>query len=841
MAIPAIRYTNTFETELSYLTTSTYTINLRDATIGADLDLDFCTDDRGFVIDYPVEDTFFEDVIKGSSCTVGFLIEDSAQEAFINTLAVDQEGNYFIEILKNDILFWRGVVVQDESEKENRAFPYIFEITAIDGISELKTNRTPITLSGPKIGILPLNEFHTALQTIIFALNQTRTAILYENDRPFLVTGAKWYEVSMLTDIDPLANMAYVAQNIEWEYDKHGEKEYETHYDILGKLLSKLEIRLIQDLGLFNFLQVNQLRETHIRLWTYAKNYQTTDVNPQTAPLGVISTNVPTQLNTTLDNLLPIQQGVNFNHETEDVFSYIGAVRDVKVGYDFEIGNLGRIIEREMNLPGLFNTGLTVTSGSGYFLRLSGSTELSFNSISGSSGWFYATAVMDVTIKVGSQYSYGNSQWSATPKVAYSISQAISVAILPVPNVQVTSFPFSRLLDVSTVSGNLEIQTKFTLVFSTYSPVTTIVSSSTSADIDYQTLAGDPINIGYTATNNHLTTSSIEIDLGDTVIGDKPNNVLYNAWRVFSGATFTNSVEWQIEQTGTAYKISELLVREVLLPREEPSQKWEVNLLGDYTPFKTLEWDNKTFIFNGGTFIGATESWNMVALEMNVQAIFSIGIGSDPKNGTNPITSGKREIFENQVQSSKGFASFESISLGESTQFVTGTLSTLTFEAAIAGTIKAGDVLSLTNDDGKTEFITVSTDQEGGFINFDEKIFLYEYPLGVQLNTSNAEIKNRIENAISGYATLSGSAFATLEMLSEAVFLIRTAGTYTLQLIADVVNEKAFVTVKNNSGGNITVDTSGSDTIDGSATNVVSDLGFIRLAVNKADDNFEIV
>ena len=98
-----------------------------------------------------------------------------------------------------------------------------------------------------------------------------------------------------------------------------------------------------------------------------------------------------------------------------------------------------------------------------------------------------------------------------------------------------------------------------------------------------------------------------------------------------------------------------------------------------------------------------------------------------------------------------------------------------------------------------------------------------------------------IESLTSGYATLTGSAFVTKEYFTETVYIISTAGAYTVQLIDDVVNDTIIISVKNKTGEDITVVRSGSDTIDGETVQTVVDGENLRLGVNKATDTYEIL
>jgi len=808
MAVPFIRYRFDFFTRFEDVTSSKYAVLIRDATIGSDLDLDFKVDEGSPTIHYPSEDGEFTDVMKGSNCTVGFMVQNAADQTFVDNLIADQEGNYFIEILKNGAPFWRGVVAQDESRVENKAFPYIFEITAIDGITELQEESGFIF--SPSVPVsFDIQAFHTLLDAIVFMLNKTRTALLYNPEEAFLITGGRWFEVDMPANVDPFANMAYFAQDIEFTYNDRGIIEFESYYDILSGFMQRLNTRIFMNNGVYTILQTNELRFNSIAVFTYSKEYARTDVDPNLAPGGVISSNVPLELKVDLINLDPIQAGVNYNHEAGDLFAYLGAVKSAKLGYDFDQSLTYRAVNEDMLT--LFDTDTTIISGVGYNLNFDGNVTL-VAATGTTTIPKISTIRMQLTIKIGVNYWDGvNNVWTVTPSFALTqvSATALTTFFLPI-------YPIKLIIPAPPANGNLEIQTTFD---TSGAPGITITDTETTLDVIYQDLSGNPVSFGYTAENVLAPNSSIVLDLGDTIIGDRPGGIQLRQWRTWNGASYQASDLWHVNQVGVELPINEILVEEAVKVRKVPIRKWELELLGDYEPFITVQLNGITsFIFNGGSFNVPDETWSVTLLEIRVPVgainLGSVGVGANLGGSYN-----KTVQTQQAQQATFALEAFSSVKLAISTDLAQGTISELPVSGITNGVIKAGDILSLTNLQGQTEFITITIDGEDGEnLFFEEVTLLNIYPANSQINISS----NNIKAAVSGVTTfaVTGGTSNTLFIGGRTIIELLQTNTYTLPPLSDELNKSIFITFKNISGGNATVQRTSPDLID-SETNVV--------------------
>ena len=795
MAVPNVRYKYDFESSLDIAsgTPNKYTILIRDTTLGSDLDLEFCTDARGFEINHPTEDHEFQDVIKGSSCVIGFIVQNSTDQTFVENLIGDQEGKYFIEIIKNSSSFWKGVIVQDESRVENRDFPYIFEITAIDGITELEALEGDIIPPNPQF---PSNgTVYTALQRIIYMLNQTRTALLYEDVDGFLITGARWFEKDMPSDVDPLANMAYTDLNIDFTIDDSGVRQFKSFYEILNNILRLLNLRLYQSFGVFHIMQTNELRFNQINLFAYQKTYALTNQDPQQAPEGVIDSNFLTDLkkNILCGGAKPILD-TQYVAEAGNIYAYLGAVKSSTIGYDVELEEGYRGVALDLSSP--FNTNAQIQSVAGSTLLFTGFINSRIKNNSTDNVVVNYTA--DFYIKIGSYYYDGATDtWTTTKKIANIYNHNVNIPAIDVVKDQVSNISITT--PPPPANGTLEFEIITTLT-GPGSP--TILFTELTITAEYRNANGGPVKVGFTATNTNVeaVNSSIVIDMGESIIGDRPAGDFLRTWKTWNGTGYKNSEAWWISQVGNQYPVNELLVREIVKVRQIPIRKWEMNVIGDYETFYTLvDGDVREYIFNGGTFTGKTEQWDGTWLELNVP--FAGGGGSGPFDFPRNESSGfnKAAISDNQVTGGYGRSSYESEALATVNQEVSGTLSTLQITPVIDNTIKAGDVLTIRNDFGQQESLTVTVDHTPGeVLTFTEVTFANVYPNGSTLQINSAQLKGKVENLTLQDVVDEGN------VTNDPLIFTRDDGTTAGRIDADDPDQFGFGIVGQDADDNLT-------------------------------------
>ncbi|MBK8195980.1 MAG: hypothetical protein IPK76_23280 [Lewinellaceae bacterium] len=96
----------------------------------------------GFTLEYETENEKLYTPLMPSRLTFKLIIENDTQQLFLNAMAESYEGQFLVRILRNDDLFWSGVIMPDVVAYEDMDFPYEFELVAIDGLARLKSIHT---------------------------------------------------------------------------------------------------------------------------------------------------------------------------------------------------------------------------------------------------------------------------------------------------------------------------------------------------------------------------------------------------------------------------------------------------------------------------------------------------------------------------------------------------------------------------------------------------------------------------------------------------------------------------------------------------------------------------
>ena len=635
MAKPFVLYKNTIRTSIGENNNlNYYKVFIRDKVLPSDANRNFKSE-GGFNIDYPTNDSKPNDIFYGSNCTVPFLVEDSNGQAFIDDLIQDQESRFLLEIIKTDGItdkpFWRGVFVADELEHENKNFPYLVNLVAIDGISQLKERKAPNiggfsqTISG---GAVP----KSLLESFIEFLNQTSVIDLYDDTDELVVTSMRWFESDMVgNNVDPIANMRYPTYKLEWDYDDFNNVVKEKSFDVLRSLFSPLYCRIIQLNGSYHLIQLNNYDLNVITVYRYAKNYQRNTQDPNVGAVGVISSNESLTVERELNNSSAITSGI-YTQEEGALFRYFGAAERVTSKYIIDQSE--QTITKNLNFgSGLNNTDIDVFSNPNltidfdfeifvnYFsqrLKTTPGSNLDFS--------FNLRTVIQLVVSDGlTPYYYDeiSGLWTTTQKNA---ADFITSGVMAYANVAAGSIAdgntntfINTLINAQTppINGSLfcRIDVDYVLGSGINQFMTNRNVYNNKLIVAYDGNIGELVT--YTTENTLAPDSSIVIELGNQKIGDQVGDTFWGCWLVWDGVDFNKySQSWSVEKQSGGLDIISLLNKEVLSIRRKPTSAFDVVLLGDYNPIFSVLYNSEKYAFMGGTFNSKIGYWDSTLLQL---------------------------------------------------------------------------------------------------------------------------------------------------------------------------------------------------------------------------------
>ena len=673
MAVPKIRYVNTVKSSIGENNSlEYYKVYIRDTVIPADLNLPFKSA-GGFSLDYPGNDNSPEDVFFGSNCTIPFLVESAQQQSFIDSVISDQESKYLIDITKTDGVspespYWRGIIVTDEIEHENREFPYVVNLVAIDGISQLKQRDVPNV--GGFINVNGANLPKTLLESLKEFISQSSVIDLFEDTDELIVTNCRWFTNSMAqvnsNRNDPIANLRYQGFEIEYVYDKYNNVILSKSFDVIKDLLKSLYCRLIQINGSFHIIQINSYKDSNIRVHSYSKNYARTTQDPNDSPIGQLLYNVDIPVLKVLDNNLPISSGV-YTQETGALYRYFGAAKRTVAEYvvdqtdqisivdfrkaTFQDSKTSVVADANLTLILTFDLFLNYESarlktiaGSSFDFSYTAKTIIQLYVTDGTTDYYYDGTldnwVAGGTTLEASNFNTVGTMGYTTVSVGQIAQGETNTAYTSVLNAQ--SPPISGDIFVKIQAGAIQGQANWNFLQNLKEWSNTL---TVQYDGDIKEL------VEYSAENTLAPDSSIEIDLGTMRMGDQKGDVFWQCWLCWDGTDFNDyTKDWSLETVAPMDKdLTELYLTEVLSIRRAPVARFDVTILGDYNPLLSVLYDGQNYAFFGGTFDSKMGAWSVTMIQVTYNDT-NIGVVSSDNSNPATLTARVSQNNNNSIQ-----------------------------------------------------------------------------------------------------------------------------------------------------------------------------------------------
>ena len=121
-------------------TNKLFKVEIYDSSYGGTAQ-DFVLASDGFTLNYSGETDDIVSPIISSNCTVSAYNEDAFFDNFVTDLKQYQEKRFTLRVLlhngTNYAHYWAGIIMQDLVTVEDTHKPYVFSITAVDGIGSL--------------------------------------------------------------------------------------------------------------------------------------------------------------------------------------------------------------------------------------------------------------------------------------------------------------------------------------------------------------------------------------------------------------------------------------------------------------------------------------------------------------------------------------------------------------------------------------------------------------------------------------------------------------------------------------------------------------------------------
>lgn len=310
-----------------------------------------------------------------SSVTFTIRNIDKVLDPLLQELSISPENRYIIEIKRNNEPFWKGVLLNDFSNRPDLPQEGV-EFTATDGFLILDKILAP-TSNAQSLGNYALS----LLKTIIVGLRQIPTVALWQGDDVnFVLVLTNWYSQTMIDypqigynpPDDPMERVIFAGSSM-WQkvtekqgYNGKIVKSIEplTYREVIQHILERFNAILVMDKGVWTIAQRELLKEGEIDFKAYRKNYSF-----PTSPH--VWRGYPFVVTKDFKHIITHQSNPTQKYRSNGNFSYLPALKSVSVIYGG--GNLAdgfpSLIPAKFGIGQHYYT-MPVSSGEGNYLHL---------------------------------------------------------------------------------------------------------------------------------------------------------------------------------------------------------------------------------------------------------------------------------------------------------------------------------------------------------------------------------------------------------------------------------------------------------------------------------------
>lgn len=582
--------------------------------------------------------------VEGDDCVVNDLQELGLQE------------NYFT--------FWTGSVMQDLITIEDTHKPYVFSITAVDGIGQLSNKEYALTSN------TTIKEF---LQSAAEAIGTTH---LYNNTDTFLATTVNTWDsqhvYNAVTDVTTLTRFTAL---VYADKEEDGTLVYSNYLDILKELCIAFGARFYQREGAFIFEQYLERADAARQVFSYDKNGSLLVTAEVSDDLRLDQTTDGARLAGNQFNFLPALKKVQVSYNQErsnnllaNRLTYTGATGRQDLGFVVDDNNgkiqvTGQLIY-ELNHNG--NAGTVVLE----FWRPVWQLELRIEDAANPGTFYYLKRDWSPS---GGQL-YGATSWTTTASY-YHIDAGIGKNDTSGAYI---SSSFSLVTPPLPVDGDAELDVNYYRAYDLNNNLQTIpvyfdeTNQVKEVTATYFNDNGGISNVTvYSATNTDSTiNSNLILDLGELRVSDSTG--LQGSFYVYNGSTWVPSTQWRRGNSGSYTSLLKLLTNELLALHKKPIERYSGTIVGSQ-PFGIR------YYFDGGYWLPMSGTYNA---NMDEWSSEWFKIEKDLTNITvaTPVGSGGGADFVGRVSSQQGTdeiinaISISTTDMSASSASVTGTL-----------------------------------------------------------------------------------------------------------------------------------------------------------------------
>ena len=597
----------------------------------------FVLGSEGFVISYNGNNEQAHQPIIGSSVEFTLYENNADHTQTLDLLYSFPEGRLLVEVYRDpdgaNTLYWRGVIMAEQVERNDEPMPTPVRITASDDIGNLKDIDFSESLSDVGAGLSVKNQIIRCLGALRTYSRWADTEVIlrYLNDTELTSTE---------DDTDPLADI--IAQT-PLKISDDGASEAYSCFDILNSLATAFNARVFLSEGIWWFWPLNahkRISDAEV-LGSKVKQYDKDGDAVAFSAFDQIAFN----------NAAEQESGLDYNKLAGHTFTHLPPVLSVQRtrrynGNMFIVrGNDDTVVTSGTNVS-LADTDRTYETGTRF--RVSGFVEFQVSpdgSFLFGSDTSRVSIEVEIYLKVGTKY-YQPEEWTTDSSDRYVIDLA-GFDRSNGANIH-TSYSFvTDELPSEQVGLDCTAVVKF---FNRETPATNITSAYTSEDffIDFgvEVVDGNGSNndlLTYRAT--HSSDNVVVVDQGEVLFGD---NIAFSAQGKLRHLVPLAENDWKSSQTAGPLPIHRLGVNEALARQKFATKIHRGTVYGLIEMWHTMEEDSDYYVpFQLSTTMNMRET----TVERYKIAFDSGSITSadDPPRADGTIRGGTLDLIQNSL------------------------------------------------------------------------------------------------------------------------------------------------------------------------------------------------
>jgi hypothetical protein len=572
-----------------------------------------------------------------SECRFGMMIANSTLQAMITDIADSAEGRFRVGIYKGGALYWAGLVLSEIAEIENTSYPYLFNITATDGLGVLKTIDYKDT-SGPYAGIASSGGEDRLSTYLLNCLKKIpHVPYFWGSSIDFLATTVNFYEAEHTYDydFDPLYN-TYLNNRAFWKQNPDTTYTYTNCYDVIKNIATIFGARIMLANGKWRVESIEARASAVVP--TRGFQYDGT-------ALASVNTAVTADVGPGLDNY--VMAGGKWTFFPAMLRTEIelksNSRRNLLAGQVFNSTSHDEVSLENINSNAQTAT-LRITAQLGYKLR---------NTSVGTTSNPVAVR-FKLKLKVGTYYAYRASFFNGGTSVSYGElgwktgSDWIEI-VTPyhlVPYISSTIGAYSEMqVDIVTTALQENGQLIFDFddigivgVSGGTAPANVVLDSWSlnQAWIElYENGLPDLESGSVTYTKINASTANTAVYKDSVLIGDGPTANSIGRLKTYDGSEYVNTTLWAVDGGTADTPIAELLAERILRGQLTARMRYNGEIGGDFfNPFVRILYDSRYYLLLSGEYDCDREVWRGEWFELLYDDITSITDGPTISSGS---------------------------------------------------------------------------------------------------------------------------------------------------------------------------------------------------------------